>query len=95
MTFGKRYKNKTFQTVIEATALQNDLQILPEGEMTEIGEKVFLNFFMLKLLYCLLSKKSQLFFLRIESSCLWLFYYVCAEALTALLSLKWAILLIT
>ena len=48
MTFGKRYKDKTFQTVIEATALQNDLQILPEGEITEIGEKVFLNFLYVK-----------------------------------------------
>ena len=44
MTFGKIYKDKTFQTIIEATALQNDLHILPQGEMTEIGEKVFISF---------------------------------------------------
>ena len=80
MTFGKQYKDKTFQTIIEATALQMDLQILPEGEMTEIGEKVFVNFLILSkkvvLLPTFIEVETFLImdreqFLTVLSLCLW------------------------
>ena len=38
--FGKQFTNKRYQSVLEACALKQDLQILPGGDHTEIGEKV-------------------------------------------------------
>jgi ATP-binding cassette subfamily C (CFTR/MRP) protein 1 len=37
--FGKKYKKDMFDKVINACALTSDLEILPGGELTEIGEK--------------------------------------------------------
>ncbi|XP_077995245.1 ATP-binding cassette sub-family C member 9-like [Glandiceps talaboti] len=37
--FGEDYSNKRYQSVIKACALQPDIDILPAGDMTEIGEK--------------------------------------------------------
>ncbi|XP_077982708.1 ATP-binding cassette sub-family C member 9-like [Glandiceps talaboti] len=37
--FGEEYVSERYQIVLEACALQPDLEILPAGDMTEIGEK--------------------------------------------------------
>ena len=37
--FGKPYNRKWYDTVIDACALRPDLEILPNGDMTEIGER--------------------------------------------------------
>uniref|UniRef100_A0A8D2LEX9 ATP binding cassette subfamily C member 3 n=1 Tax=Varanus komodoensis TaxID=61221 RepID=A0A8D2LEX9_VARKO len=37
--FGQPYTEKKYQTVIEACALKQDLEMLPGGDQTEIGEK--------------------------------------------------------
>ncbi|VDD89289.1 unnamed protein product [Enterobius vermicularis] len=39
ITFGKPFDRKTYDRVIRACALAADLAILPQGDMTEIGEK--------------------------------------------------------
>ncbi len=38
--FGKTLNRAKFDRVINACALQHDLQLLSHGELTEIGEKV-------------------------------------------------------
>ena len=38
--FGKPMDKRKYESVIEACALKPDLEILPGGDMTEIGEKV-------------------------------------------------------
>ena len=38
--FGKEYHSATYNEVLEACALKPDLEILPAGDQTEIGEKV-------------------------------------------------------
>ena len=38
--FGKDYDHEKYEKVLEACALKPDLEILPGGDMTEIGEKV-------------------------------------------------------
>ena len=38
--FGKQYNRRKYDKVLEACALTSDLEILPGGDMTEIGEKV-------------------------------------------------------
>ena len=38
--FGKSYDRQHYEAVIEACALKTDLDILPGGDQTEIGEKV-------------------------------------------------------
>lgn len=38
--FGKPYDPEKYDKIIEACALKPDLEILPGGDMTEIGEKV-------------------------------------------------------
>ena len=38
--FGAPYDEQRYHSVIEACALQPDLDILPAGDMTEIGENV-------------------------------------------------------
>ncbi|MCJ1386173.1 hypothetical protein MMC17_009299 [Xylographa soralifera] len=37
--FGKPYDKKWYDTVIDASALRPDLEMLPNGDMTEIGER--------------------------------------------------------
>ncbi|KAF2156832.1 ABC multidrug transporter-like protein [Myriangium duriaei CBS 260.36] len=37
--FGKEYKRKWYNQVIDACALRPDLEMLPNGDMTEIGER--------------------------------------------------------
>ena len=38
--FGCARSDRSYQKVLEACALEQDLKILPGGDMTEIGEKV-------------------------------------------------------
>lgn len=38
--FGKPYSEQKYRCVLEACALTPDLEVLPGGDMTEIGEKV-------------------------------------------------------
>lgn len=38
--FGRPFQNDFYNKVIDACALRPDLSILPQGDMTEIGEKV-------------------------------------------------------
>ena len=38
--FGKPYDEVRYKNVLHACALETDLEILPGGDMTEIGEKV-------------------------------------------------------
>lgn len=38
--FGNPYNEQKYRSVLEACALTPDLQVLPGGDMTEIGEKV-------------------------------------------------------
>ena len=38
--FGKSYNPKKYDRVIDACALRSDLEVLPGGDLTEIGEKV-------------------------------------------------------
>ena len=38
--FGKNYRSSKYDSILEACALKPDLQILPGGDKTEIGEKV-------------------------------------------------------
>ncbi|KAJ7390655.1 Multidrug resistance-associated protein 1 [Desmophyllum pertusum] len=40
ITFGKPFNSRVYQKVIDACALKTDLEILPGGDMTEIGERV-------------------------------------------------------
>jgi ATP-binding cassette subfamily C (CFTR/MRP) protein 1 len=39
ITFGRRYNEKMYNRVLDACALRPDLEILPNGDRTEIGEK--------------------------------------------------------
>jgi len=39
ITFGKRYNKALYDRVVEACALKPDLEMLPAGDQTEIGEK--------------------------------------------------------
>lgn len=39
MTFGKKHRKDLYDKVLEACALVKDLEILPGGDQTEIGEK--------------------------------------------------------
>ncbi|VDM45482.1 unnamed protein product [Toxocara canis] len=39
ITFGKKFDEKFYESVIEACALRPDIAILPQGDSTEIGEK--------------------------------------------------------
>ena len=39
ITFGKRYNKELYDRVVEACALKQDLEMLPGGDQTEIGEK--------------------------------------------------------
>lgn len=38
--FGAKETNKVYNNILEACALKPDLEILPGGDLTEIGEKV-------------------------------------------------------
>lgn len=39
ITFGKPFNSRVYQKVIDSCALKTDLEILPGGDMTEIGER--------------------------------------------------------
>ena len=39
ITFGREYDEKKFRAVVKACCLEHDLEMLPYGEETEIGEK--------------------------------------------------------
>ena len=43
--FGRKMNEKNYKKVIETCALKADLDILPKGDETEIGEKVRVNLF--------------------------------------------------
>ena len=47
ITFGNPFNHKLYQKVIDACALKTDLEILPGGDMTEIGERVIRNMMMI------------------------------------------------
>lgn len=49
--FGRTVEEVEYQNVIEGCALQPDLDILPGGDQTEIGEKVYHCFFLLEVFY--------------------------------------------
>ena len=53
--FGKPFDEHRYNRILDACALRPDLQILPAGDNTEIGEKVLLQFFVYVLIYRLLS----------------------------------------
>ncbi len=38
--FGRDFDSDTYEAILDACALRPDLEILPAGEDTEIGEKV-------------------------------------------------------
>ena len=38
--FGKAYNERLYKSTLKACALETDLEILPAGDQTEIGEKV-------------------------------------------------------
>lgn len=38
--FGKAYNEQKYRSCLEACALTPDLEVLPGGDLTEIGEKV-------------------------------------------------------
>jgi ATP-binding cassette subfamily C (CFTR/MRP) protein 1 len=40
IVFGKSVDHASYQRIIEACALKPDLEMLPAGDQTEIGEKV-------------------------------------------------------
>ena len=40
ITFGKPFNSQVYQKVLDSCALKTDLEILPGGDMTEIGERV-------------------------------------------------------
>ncbi|CAG2055631.1 unnamed protein product, partial [Timema podura] len=40
ITFGQQVNNRTYHKVVSACALKADLDMLPGGDQTEIGEKV-------------------------------------------------------
>lgn len=42
--FGLPMEKEKYNMVVEACALKADLEMLPGGDLTEIGEKVILNF---------------------------------------------------
>lgn len=41
IVFGQELRESWYHSVVEACALNMDLEILPAGDQTEIGEKVF------------------------------------------------------
>lgn len=43
--FGQAPNEQKYQNVLEACALKTDLEVLPGGDQTEIGEKVIIFFF--------------------------------------------------
>jgi len=53
--FGLSESNSRYKTVVEACALKQDLEMLPGGDQTEIGEKVN---FSVPLLFLLKSLKN-------------------------------------
>ena len=42
--FGKSLDEAKYKNIIEECALESDLKVLPDGDQTEIGEKVRTNF---------------------------------------------------
>lgn len=40
--FGNKYREGVYNDIVEACALKRDLEILPGGDQTEIGEKVLI-----------------------------------------------------
>lgn len=39
ITFGKEFDSKFYDAIVYACSLQNDLKVLPAGDLTEVGEK--------------------------------------------------------
>ena len=63
VTFNKEYMQRRYDSVIEATALFPDLNSLPHGDMTEIGEKVIDKFqLILNFLLCSQSSERKLYY---------------------------------
>ena len=45
--FGKEFDEELYQRALEATALIDDIKLLKAGDLTEIGEKVIFQFFIM------------------------------------------------
>ena len=45
--FGKPLDEELYQRALEATALIDDIKLLKAGDLTEIGEKVIFQFFIM------------------------------------------------
>ena len=58
ITFGKPFNSRVYQKVIDACALKTDLEILPGGDMTEIGERVRISKFAMKQYTCTFKRRS-------------------------------------
>ena len=41
--FGRNFESKRYHKVVKASALETDFDILPGGDMTEIGERVIVH----------------------------------------------------
>lgn len=66
--FGEPYNEQKYCCVLEACALTPDLEVLPGGDMTEIGEKV---------------PKGGTFLICSLTSLVFFFYYLLAAALVS------------
>ena len=57
--FGSPYNHRKYKRVIDACALKADLESLPGGDFTEIGEKVNLLYFMVGTSISILEHKES------------------------------------
>ena len=64
--FGKEFNVEKYKTVVDVCALGPDLQMLPGGEQTEIGEKVItlLNILIIFPMHCILVQDVEI---KVES----------------------------
>jgi len=59
--FGQPFDEERYDRIVDACALRPDLQILPAGDATEIGEKVLSHFFIYRYEQELQLRASSLF----------------------------------
>ena len=61
ISFGKAMDQRKYQNIVEACELKEDFEMLPAGDMTEIGEKVsFIGTGILLELQCTLARLGLL-----------------------------------
>jgi ABC-type transport system involved in Fe-S cluster assembly fused permease/ATPase subunit len=46
--FGRPFEEERYWAAVKSACLEPDLEILPNGDLTEVGEKVFARFFLKK-----------------------------------------------